>query len=77
MRTRQGAVELSKDRKSCGKTRHIDRRYFKVRELMASGQVVVRHLPTDLNVADLLTKALPMEAFLRHRAACMHLPPHV
>ena len=72
-----GAVELSKDRKSCGKTRHIDRRYFKVRELMASGQVVVRHLPTDLNVADLLTKALPMEAFLRHRAACMNLPPHV
>jgi hypothetical protein len=28
-----GAVELSRDRKSCHCSRHVDRRYFKVREL--------------------------------------------
>ena len=28
-----GAVELSRDRKSCHRSRHVDRRYFKVREL--------------------------------------------
>ena len=30
-----GAVELSRDRKSCHRARHVDRRYFKVRELVA------------------------------------------
>ena len=27
-----GAVELSRDRKSCHRSRHVDRRYFKVRD---------------------------------------------
>ena len=30
-----GAVELSRDRKSCHRSRHVDRRYFKVRERSA------------------------------------------
>ena len=30
----QGAVELSKDLKSCQRSRHIERRYLKVRELV-------------------------------------------
>ena len=33
-----GAVELSRDRKSCHRSRHVDRRYFKVRELQALGE---------------------------------------
>ena len=61
-----GAVELSRDRKSCNRTRHIDRRYFKVRELNASGVIEVRKVPTDDNPADLLTKALPFPTFEKH-----------
>ena len=30
-----GAVALSKDLKSCQRSRHIERRYLKVRELVA------------------------------------------
>ena len=66
-----GAVELSRDRKSCHRSRHVDRRFFKVRELEAMGVVRVKHIPTDRNRADLLTKALPREAFNRHRASLM------
>ena len=69
-----GAVELSRDRKSCHRSRHVDRRFFKVRELEASGVVKVTHVPTELNHADVLTKTLTPEAFRRHRAALMCMP---
>ena len=62
---------MSRDRKSCHRSRHVDRRFFKVRELEAMGIVEVHHVPTADNRADLLTKALPREAFERHRAALM------
>ena len=51
-----GAVELSKDLKSCQRSRHIERRYLKVRELVAKGEIEVRYCPTKENVADALTK---------------------
>ena len=53
-----GAVELSKHQKSCHRSRHVLRRYFKVRELMAAGEVEVRYCPTDLNWSDFLTKTV-------------------
>ena len=51
-----GAVELSKHRKSCGRSRHVQRRYLKVRELVAAGEVEVRWIDTKENLADLLSK---------------------
>ena len=68
-----GAVELSRDRKSCHRSRHVDRRFFKVRELEALEVIQVEHVPTADNRADLLTKALPIESFRRHRAALMRV----
>ena len=41
-----GAVAMSKDLKSCQRSRHIERRYLKVRELVAQGEVEVRYCPT-------------------------------
>ena len=63
-----GAIELSRDRKSCNKSRHIDRRYFKVREFTASGNVKVVHVPTQDNAADVLTKWLAPATFHQHVA---------
>ena len=48
-----GAVELSRDRKSCHRSRHVDRRYFKVRELVAHKELVVHHIDTADNPADI------------------------
>jgi hypothetical protein len=66
-----GAVALARERRSCHRSRHVDRRYFKVRELMAEGALSVEHVNTNLNTADLLTKSLPHEPFARHRATAL------
>jgi hypothetical protein len=66
-----GAVALARDRRSCHRSRHVDRRYFKVRELMAEGALEVVHVETALNTADVLTKSLPSEAFELHRATML------
>ena len=68
-----GAVELSRDRKSCHRSRHVDRRYFKVRELFFEGELVVESVPTADNSADLLTKSLPRDAYERHRARLLNI----
>eukprot|EP00965_Chrysotila_dentata_P023594 782337-Pleurochrysis_carterae.AAC.1 len=48
----RGAVELSKERRSCQRSRHFDRRDLKVREYVAHGLIEVRKIHTDDNVAD-------------------------
>ena len=67
-----GAVELSRDRKSCHRSRHVDRRYFKVRELVYAGELKVDWVATDDNVADLLTKSLSFAPFDKHRRRAMN-----
>ena len=67
----QGAVELSKDRKACNRSRHILRRYFKVREFVHAGEIEVKFVPTAENRADMFTKALPPKDHMRHKAALM------
>jgi hypothetical protein len=69
-----GAVELSRDRKSCHRSRHIDRRYFKIRELCAEGHLSVEHIDTKKNSADLLTKPLAAATYHEHRARAFNLP---
>ena len=68
-----GAVELSRDRKSCHRSRHVDRRYFKVRELAAEGLLRVEHVPTADNSADVLTKVLDHDAHAKHVRTMMNL----
>ena len=70
-----GAVELSRDRKSCHRSRHVDRRYFKVRELGFEGNLHVEHVNTAHKSADILTKPLKAEAFYKHRARLLNLAP--
>eukprot|EP00965_Chrysotila_dentata_P024326 806005-Pleurochrysis_carterae.AAC.1 len=47
-----GAVELAKERRSCQRSRHLDRRDLKVREYVAHGCIEVHKIHTDDNVAD-------------------------
>eukprot|EP00965_Chrysotila_dentata_P149900 4950640-Pleurochrysis_carterae.AAC.1 len=66
-----GAVELSKDRRSCQRSRHVDRRDWKVREYVAHGLIEVRKIHTDDNMADVFTKSLPPAVHYKHvNAAC-------
>ena len=72
-----GAVELSRDRKSCHRSRHVDRRYFKVRELAALGELAVHHINTADNPADLLTKPLRIDSYNKHRNTLMNITTFV
>ena len=49
------------------RTRHLDARYFKIRDYIRSLFIRVRHIGTDVNVADFFTKALPRVQFRRYR----------
>eukprot|EP00965_Chrysotila_dentata_P186271 6150411-Pleurochrysis_carterae.AAC.1 len=64
-----GAVELSKERRSCQRSRHVDRRDLKVREYVAHGSIEVRKIGTEdnvVNVADVFTKSLPTNVHRKH-----------
>ena len=65
----QGAIALSKNYISNSRTKHIERRHLKIRELVE--QLVVRpeFVPTDENVADILTKPLGRRRFEKLRMA--------
>ena len=49
------------------RTRHLDTRYFKVRDYVRDQSIRVRHIGTDVNVSDFFTKALPRHSFQRYR----------
>lgn len=56
---------------SAGRSKHIDVRFKFVAQAVAEGAVRVRYTPTDLNLADILTKALPAVTFERLRRLCV------
>ena len=62
----KGAIALGKDSKSCQRSRHIERRYLKLREWVAMGEIVLEYIETTRNPADLLTKTLDAATFARH-----------
>ena len=70
-----GAVELSKDLKSCKRSRHIERRFLKVRELVAQGHIVVKYCPTEENHADVLTKGHSADVHRKHATSLMNPAP--
>ena len=49
------------------RTRHLDIRYFKVRDYIKELKVRVRHISTTMNVADFFTKGLDRVLFTRYR----------
>ena len=66
-------MQLSKDMKLCQRSRHIERRYLRLREWVAEGQINVRFVGTKENIADALTKSLEAATFDRHRVKLMGL----
>ena len=65
----QGAIALSKDPRSHGRTKHIDIANHFCREKVADKSVAFEYTPTDKQVADGLTKALARDKFEAFRDA--------
>ena len=56
----------AKDPKYHGKTKHIQIIYHFVRDMITQNEVVLRHIPTSKMVADLFTKTIASDAFVRY-----------
>jgi hypothetical protein len=63
----QAAIRLCSSLKSGHKTKHINMRLAYIRELINNGILALYFVPTELNVADVLTKPLEPPRFIRHR----------
>ncbi|KAL0404447.1 UNVERIFIED_CONTAM: hypothetical protein Sradi_2085500 [Sesamum radiatum] len=51
-------VAYAKDPKYHGRTKHIDTIYHFIRDSIAQGEVVLRHIPTNDMIVDSFTKSL-------------------
>lgn len=58
-----GAIHLTSKSIFHGKTKHIKIQYHWIREVVKAGDLQLRHCPTHLMVADILTKALGKTQF--------------
>lgn len=59
------------------RTKHFGMDHHYVRERVALGSLVVKHIPSQLQIADIFTKSLPLAAFtsLRFKLS-VDVPPH-
>jgi hypothetical protein len=62
-----GALELAKVPKMRPRTKHINLVFHHFREHVRKGLVSIHHVSTTLQIADMLTKPLEQNSFLRHR----------
>lgn len=60
------AIAYARDPKYHGRTKHIDTRHHFIRDIIAQGQVVLKHISTSDMVADPLTKPIARDIFRKH-----------
>ncbi|XP_046861998.1 secreted RxLR effector protein 161-like [Xenia sp. Carnegie-2017] len=63
----QGAIELSKNAKFPNRTKHIDIAFHFIREKVGNGSIDAKYCPTDQMLADIMTKSLSKEKFIKFR----------
>ena len=61
---------------SSKRTRHINIRYFFIKDRIASGEVKLEYCPTETMLADAFTKPLQGSAFIRFRDSIMNVSCH-
>ncbi|XP_035845798.1 uncharacterized mitochondrial protein AtMg00810-like [Helianthus annuus] len=73
----KSAIFLSQNPVSHKRAKHIDIDYHFVRELVSSGQLHTKFVPSNLQVADIFTKSLPKPLFEKFRGLLRVGPPPV
>ena len=64
---------MEKGRSTSSRTKHINIRYFFVKDRVEAGEVVIKYAPTEEMLADILTKPLQGELFRKLRQALLNL----
>lgn len=55
----QSAIRLVRNPEFHKRTKHIDIKFHYIREVVENGDNTVQYIPTDLQSADMFTKAIP------------------
>lgn len=63
-----GAIHLTNKSIFHGRTKDIEIQYDWIREIVNQGELVLKHCPTGDMVADLLTKALGKQQYVKLRS---------
>ncbi len=66
-------MKLVESWESTRRAKHIDIRHHHVREMIENGEIVIKHIKSKDQPADVLTKNLPMAAFEKHKRFIMNL----
>jgi hypothetical protein len=62
------SIKLAKNPIMHGRSKHIDVRFHFLRELCKEGVIELKHCNTQDQIADIMTKALKMDAFEKLRS---------
>jgi ribonuclease HI len=54
----QSSIKLITNQKFSNRSKHIDTKYHYVKQLADNGDIELKYVQTDLNVADMMTKPL-------------------
>ena len=57
-------IKLSINPIARGRTKHIQRRWHFIRECVENEEIILLPIPTNYQLADIMTKALPKDQFL-------------
>ncbi|XP_074290473.1 secreted RxLR effector protein 161-like [Silene latifolia] len=60
------AVFMAKNNRSGSRSKHIDIKYFAIKERVQEKKVIIEHISTELMIADPLTKGMPPKGFKGH-----------
>ena len=74
MEDNEGAKAMAENPLSSGRSKHIGVRWHFIRELVEKKELKVVHVASEWHHADILTKALHVKLFKRHRKAILNLP---
>ena len=66
-----GAIEIAKSPKMRPRTKYINAKYHFFRRFVAIGKIVLQYVPSKEQLADIMTKPLPAEEFVRLRVKIM------
>lgn len=63
----RSAIDLAKNPVFHGRSKHIDIRYHFIRECVKRKEIIIKHVSTDMQRADILTKRMTTAKFERMR----------
>ena len=67
-------IDISQDYLANERTKHIERRHLKIRELVLDAILRIQYIASADNIADIFTKPLDKKTFIPLRTKLLNLP---